>query len=181
MLEDEPVRLYATGSTRLSYIISIDYRNGARACIFFSSNGTFDYPKELIEIMDHGALFRNECFVENQFFGLTDTVIKTYPLQFDECQDIGQEGGLSGYIKKLRHRREVYANSNQKKWLNLSTDKGHYYLLDAFVDAVLNGKQSPVDEIAGARSTYISLRSMESIRYGVPVPVNIEDYEFFVW
>jgi len=181
LLEDVPVRIYATGSTRINHIISIDYASGSRACIFFSSNGTFDYPKELYEIQDHAALFRNLCFVENEAYGLPEPWRKVYPLQFDDCPDVGREGGLSGYIAKLKRRGEVYAQSGKKTWLRVAPDKGHYKLLDAFVDSILDETPSPISEIDGAKATYLSLRAIESIRLGKPLPVNIEDFEFFVW
>ena len=70
MLELRPVRVTAVGSTRINYVISIEFAGGSLGCIFFSANGTFEYPKELIEIQNGGKFFRSECFVENQYFGL---------------------------------------------------------------------------------------------------------------
>ncbi|MEN6641823.1 MAG: Gfo/Idh/MocA family oxidoreductase [Armatimonadia bacterium] len=180
LLDDLPVRVYATGSARLSHIISLDFAQGHKACIMFSPVGTFEYPKELFEIMDHAALFRNLCFVETESWGAAGTERKTFPLQFDGCPEAGQEGGLSGYIAKLQRRAEVHAESGKTKWPDLFPDKGHYQLLDGFVEAILNDKPSPVDEQAGARATYLCLRAIESIRLGAPVPVNMEDFEMFV-
>jgi hypothetical protein len=59
-------------------------------------------------------------------------------------------------------------------------DKGHRGLLDAFADAILRGKPSPIDEVSGMRATYLSNRAMDSIRRGIPLPVNIEDWEMYV-
>ncbi len=181
LLEDTPVRIYATGSARMNHIISIDYASGSKACIFFSSNGAFDYPKELYEIQDHGALFINHCLVENLTFGLPKEWRKTYPLQFDDCPEVGEEGGLSGYTAELKKRGEVYLESGKKTWLRVAPDKGHYNLLNAFLDSILNDTPSPISEIDGAKATYLSLRAIESIRLGKPLPVNIEDLDFFVW
>lgn len=180
LLEDKPVRLYATGSTRLSHVISLDFAAGHRACIMFSPVGTFEYPKELFEIMDHAALFRNLCFVETETYGAAGTERKTFPLQFDECPEAGQQGGLSGYIEKLQRRAEVHAESGKKVWPDLFPDKGHYQLLDNFVDAIINDQPAPIDERAGARATYLSVRAIQSIRSGAPVPINVEDLDMFV-
>ena len=186
LLEDTPTRVYATGSTRLSHIISLDFPPrgtaslGHRACIMFSPVGTFEYPKELFELMDHAALFRNLCFVETEVWGAAGTERTTFPLQFDGCPEAGQQGGLSGYIEKLQRRAEVHAESGKTVWPDLFPDKGHYQLLDAFVDAIVNDTPSPIDEQAGAKATYLSVRAIQSIRTGGPVPVNLEEYEMFV-
>ena len=147
----------------------------------FSPVGTFEYPKELYELMDHAALFRNLCFVETETWGAAGTERKHFPLQFDGCPEAGRQGGLSGYIEKLQRRAEVHAQSGKQQWPDLFPDKGHYQLLSAYVDAIRNDAPSPIDEMAGARATYLSLRAIESIRLGQPLPVNDEVYNFFVW
>ncbi|MCE5240034.1 Gfo/Idh/MocA family oxidoreductase [bacterium] len=186
LLEETPTRVYATGSARLSHIVSLDFAppvpgaQGHRACIMFSPVGTFEYPKELFELMDHAALFRNLCFVETETYGAAGFERKTFPLQFDDCPEVGEEGGLSGYIAKLQRRAQVHAESGKTVWPDLFPDKGHYQLLDAFVDAIIRDKPSPIDERAGAQATYLSLRAIESIRTGMPLPVNLEEYRMFV-
>lgn len=180
LLDDMPVRVFATGSTRLSHIITLDFAQGHKASIMFSPVGTFEYPKELFELMDNAALFRNLCFVETEVWGAAGMEKKTFPLQFDECPEAGVEGGLSGYIAKLQRRAEVHAESGKQKWPDLFPDKGHYQLLDAFADAILNDKPSPIDEKAGARATYLCVRAIESIRCGMPLPVNTEVCDMFV-
>jgi len=180
MMERKPVRVFATGSARLNHIINVDFDNGSRFCLFFSVNGTFEYPKELIEITDHGALFINECFVENRTYGAVGETHKTYNMQFDGCPEAGREGGMTGYLSKLRRRAEVMSQSMGKEWRDLFPNKGHYELLDAFVDSILNDTPSPISEIDGAKATYLSLRAIESIRHGVPMPVNEEEFAFHV-
>lgn len=180
LLEDTPVRVYASGSTRLSHIITLDFAQGHRACIFFSPTGTFEYPKELFELTDHATLYRNLCFVETEVYGAAGEDRQLFPLQADEVPQAGTQGGLSGYVDKLRERAKIHAESNKAQWPDLFPDKGHYQLLDAFVDAVLNDTPSPIDEVAGAKATYLCRRAIDSIREGQPLPVNMEDYEFFV-
>ncbi|HOL68179.1 MAG TPA: Gfo/Idh/MocA family oxidoreductase, partial [bacterium] len=67
LIEERPVEIVATGSTRLNYIVNLKFESGSLGCLIFSASGTFEYPKELIEIQDHGKIFRSECFVENQY------------------------------------------------------------------------------------------------------------------
>ena len=178
LLEDRPVRVTAVGSTRVNYIINIEFAGGALACIFFSACGTFEYPKELIEVQHGGKIFRSECFVENQYYGLGERTVTDYPLQDDLQPQVGQEGGLSGYLAKIDASGRDYAETGVFNYI--FPDKGHQALLEAFADAVLNDDPSPVDEIAGMQATYLSVRAMESIRQGAPLPVNIEDWEMYV-
>lgn len=180
MLEDTPVKVYASGSARLSHVITLEFAQGHRAVIMFSPVGTFEYPKEQFELMDHAALFRNECFVEVSTYGAVGQETKHFPLQFDECPEAGLQGGHAGYIEKLQRRAQVHAESGKQRWPDLFPDKGHYQLLDAFVDSLLGDGPSPISEVDGARATYLSLRAIDSIRCGVPVPVNPEDCEMFV-
>ncbi len=62
----------------------------------------------------------------------------------------------------------------------MAPDKGHFQLLEAFADAILGNTESPIDEYAGARATYLSLRAIDSIKTGMPLPVNDEQMNFFV-
>ena len=178
LLEEKPVRLTAVGTTRLNYIINIEFADGSLACLFFSACGSFEYPKELIEIQSQGKIFRSECFVENQYFGLGERTVKKFPLQQDLQPQMGQEGGLSGYLAKIDAMGEEYVKTGV---FNYSfPDKGHLSLLEAFANAIANNSPPPVDEIAGMRATYLSLRAMDSIRQGISLPVNIEDWEMYV-
>ena len=179
LLEDRPVRITGVGSTRLNYIINIEFYNGTLGCLFFNGSGTYEYPKELIEIQDHGKLFRSECFVENHYFGRGERTVKTFPLQSDIYPETGAEGGLSGYLKKIDAAGDGYASTGV---FNSSLpDKGHFGLLKAFADAIDKDKPSPLDEISGMRATYMSRRAMESIRLGTSLPINIEDWDMYVY
>ncbi|MFH0965582.1 MAG: Gfo/Idh/MocA family oxidoreductase [Planctomycetota bacterium] len=180
ILEKTPTRIFATGSSRLNHVVTMEFADGSLACILFGVTGTFDYPKELLEIQDHGALFINHNCVENEFYGLVEPVRRTYPLQADDFPDAGREGGRFGYIAKVRARGLAYAASGRKAFGNVIPDKGHSELLDAFVTSILQDRPSPIDERAGARATYLAVRAVESIREGHPLPVNVEELDFYV-
>ena len=181
LMEERPIRVTAVGSTRINYVINLEFVSGSLACIFFSACGTFEYPKELFEIQHRGKIFRSECFVENQYFGLGERTVKRFPLQGDS-QPLdharGQEGGHSGYLAKIDAMGKEYAETGVFKYV--FPDKGHRALLEAFADAILHDKPSPIDEVAGMRATYLSNRAMDSIRQGIPLPVNIEDWAMYV-
>ena len=178
LLEDRPVRISAVGSSRVNYVINLEFAGGAIACIFFSSCGTFEYPKELLEVQHKGKLFRSECFVENQYYGLGEQTVKKFDLQGDEFPEAGSEGGHAGYIDKIDAMGAHFAETGEFKYV--FPDKGHQDLLDAFCDAIINDGPSPCDEVAGMQATYLSLRAIESIKLGAPLPVNIEDWEMYV-
>jgi predicted dehydrogenase len=178
LMEERPVRVTAVGSTRINYIINLEFVGGSLACLFFSACGTFEYPKELFEIQHRGKIFRSECFVENQYFGLGEHTVKKFPLQADLQPRVGKEGGLSGYLAKIDAMGREYAQTGVFRYV--FPDKGHRGLLHAFADAILRDKPSPVDEVAGMRATYLCLRAMDSIRQGISLPVNIEDWEMYV-
>ena len=180
LFDETPYRVWATGSSRINHIITLDFPSGHRACIFFSSNGTFDYPKELYELQDHGVLWRSHCFVENEAYGLPEPYRKTFPFQFDECTEIEPQEGLDAYVNKLAYRSKVWGESGGKQYPELAPDKGHYNLLAAYMDAILTDGPSPVSEVDGSLATYLSCRAIESIRLGQPLPVRAEDYDFFV-
>jgi len=178
LLDERPVRVTAAGSTRINYVITLEYGSGSLACIFFSASGSFEYPKELLEVQHGGKIFRSECFVENQYFGRGERTVRTFPLQADFQPDAGAEGGHSGYLEKIDAMGREYAKTGVFNYV--FPDKGHRALLEAFADAVVNDTASPIDEVEGARATYLSLRAMDSIRRGTPLPINIEDWDMYV-
>ncbi len=60
------LRDHRVGFLPLSHGIHLRFSNGASMTLDFSCSGTFDYPKELFELTDNAALFRNLFFVEKQ-------------------------------------------------------------------------------------------------------------------
>ena len=178
LLEDRPVRITAVGSTRLNHVISLEFSSGSLGCLLFSASGSFEYPKELVEIQDRGKIFRSECFVENQYYGLGEQTIKKFDLQHDFQPQIGADGGLGGYLAKIDATGTEYVETGQYKYC--FPDKGHARLLESFADAILHDEPSPVDEVAGMRATYLCQRAMDSIRHGISLPINVEDWEMYV-
>ena len=102
----------------------------------------------------------------------------TFDLQADLQPEVGREGGLSGYLAKLDASGKEFAATGAYKLV--FPDKGHRGLLEAFAEAIRSDTPSPLDEIAGMRATYLSVRAMESIRQGRSLPVNIEDWDMYV-
>ncbi len=85
---------------------------------------------------------------------------------------------MSSYLAKIDAMGEEYANTGVFNYCN--PDKGHSHLLEAFAEAIDKDDPSPLDEIAGMRATYLSSRAMDSIRQGISLPINIEDWDMYV-
>jgi len=172
-----PVEIQAWGSTRLSHGIFVTFSGGDTATIVFQCGGTFDYPKELFEITHNGALFRNQIFVENEYYGIPGLARQTFPLQHDCLPTIGTEGGLSGLLKKHQARVEGQKGNSKQGHDSLTVDKGHEGMLNGFVEAILNDSPSPCDELAGFRATYLARLAIKSIESRQVLPVLIERIE----
>ena len=177
LIGSRPVRIFATGSSRLSHSILVDFEDGSIANILFSVCGTFDYPKERYELTAGGKLFLNEFFVETAVYGRGEPIIRTYPLQFDDLEEISAKG-MAGYLAKreLAQRKVLETGI----WPRLVADKGHKQLLDLFIETIIEDKPAPIDEARGARATYLSDLAIRSIRTGLPIPVQREELELFI-
>ena len=76
----------------------------------------------------------------------------------------------------MRERNRVVKDVQIMGWPNVN--KGHYNMLDGFVDCILKDAPSPCDELAGSRATLMCLKARESIRSGMPVKISEDEYNF---
>ena len=176
---DRPVEVRAWGSARMRYGIHIAFQSGNAATITATPNGSFDYPKEMFEIACDGALFRNEFFVENQYYGRPGLEKEIFPLQRDACPETGKQGGLEGFLEKQRQRKKELSNASQG-WSSLLTDHGYEAIFDGFIDSIINNTQTPCDEIAGYQATYLANLAMKSIEFNKPMPVSVDKWDYYV-
>jgi predicted dehydrogenase len=169
-----PVEIKAWGSTRLSHGINLTFSAGDTATIIFNCGGTFDYPKELYEVTHNGALLRNICFVENEYYGISGLEKETFPLQHDSFTKVGTEGGFSGLMKKHMARVKGLKSNSKTGHGSVAVDKGHENMLNSFVDAIIKDRPSPCDEISGYMATYLAKLAIKSIetRMSLPVPID---------
>jgi predicted dehydrogenase len=171
-----PCEITAWGSSRLSHGIHLKFNNGASMTLDFSCAGTFDYPKEQFEVTGEAAFFRSLHFVENNYYGMPDNESEFFDLQHDPFPEMGK--GHAAFIAK--NYANVAKSTNAKEVENatpLMPDKGHIAMLDAFVDAIINDKPSPCDELAGYRSTLLAQKAIESIRLKQTLPLQLEDID----
>ena len=84
--------------------------------------------------------------------------------------------GHDAFIAK--YMKNVSGSSNAKEIEQscpIIVDKGHKAMLNAFIDAIINDKPSPCDELAGYRSTLLAQKAIESIRLKQTLPLQLED------
>lgn len=168
-----PVEIQAFGSRRFSHTINLRFSNGNTAAIIFNCGGTFDYPKELIEVASHAALFRCLHFVENQYYGIPGLGREIFPLQNDSFPAAGKCGGLKGFMEKYAYRVKNIRNAKHGHG-SVTPDKGHQGMLDAFIRAIIAGKPSPCDEMEGYRATMLANLAIRSIELRQALPVSLD-------
>lgn len=172
-----PVEIVAWGDCRLSHGINIKFSDGDTATINFHCSGTFEYPKEMYQVTARGALFQNLFFVENRYYGIPDLDNEIFPMQYDSMHDVLAEDGFDAYMKKYNLRNQQISGNSKNVFNSLPfmVDKGHYGMLSAFIDAIINDIPSPCDEIAGLISTHLAKLSIKSIELRQTLPVLINN------
>ena len=176
---DRPVRIQAWGSARMRCGTYLEFQSGNAATITCTPNGSFDYPKEIYEIAHDGALFRNEFYVENQYYGRPGIEREVFDLQRDSQSDVGQEGGLAGYLEK--HRARVSGQQNARTgYGGLRPNHGYEECLAGFINAVLHGTPVPCDALAGYRATLLGELAMKSIALGQPLAIPVDKWDYHV-
>lgn len=124
----------------------------------------------MYQVTSNAALFCNNFFVENRYYGIPGAAPQLFPLQFDGYPEIGADGGWDGYMAKAVAQRESCRNlKNASK--PLVVDKGHRQMLDTFVDSILHNRPSPCDELAGWTAVYLALLAIQSIELRQAMPV----------
>ena len=135
----------------------------------FSCSGTFDYPKEQFEVTHNAALFRSLHFLENNYYGIPGAKPEYFAMQH------GSAKGLQEYMDQYMERVAGVANARTiENTKPFAVDKGHKEMLDAFVQAIINDKPSPCDEMAGYLSVYLARRAIESLNLGQTLQLPVE-------
>ena len=176
LIGKEPVKIYTEGWSRTNMSVTIQFEDKSICTIFDASNGSFDHPKELIEIYHGGVSMQLDHYLQLRVGGREDIYKKDYPFKSDPYPEVTEGEGTNLYINKMRARN---AAVDDAKTLNRSeVDKGHYGMLDKLVDCILLDAPSPCDELDGSRATLMTLKARESARLGLPVKISIDEYNF---
>lgn len=176
LIGKEPVKIYTEGWSRTNMSVTIQFEDKSICTIFDASNGSFDHPKELIEVYHGGVSMQLDHYLQLRVGGREDIYKKDYPFKSDPYPEVTEGEGTNLYINKMRARN---AAVNDAKTLHRSeVDKGHYNMLDKLVDCILLDAPSPCDELDGSRATLMTLKARESARLGLPVKISIDEYDF---
>ena len=163
-LDAEAVRVFAMHNGILNHAVSIEFANQAIVNISMFSNGTFGYPKELIEAAGNGGIVVCDHMLEIRTAGIDGAEpLEKFSFLSDRHPDIGREGGLSGWLaKKQAACREAEETGDPLRQFTAEPNKGHALLLEEFIREI-RGERPPVSPIKDAvEVTRICLAALKS-------------------
>lgn len=162
----EPIEVCALDAGPLNSGVVIRYADDSVATIAMGANGTFGYPKELYEIMGHGAIIAIDHMLEVRTAGIAGAAARTiFPPLNDRHPDIGVQGGLSGWLaKKAQACSEAEAAGNSLLQFTAEPDKGHARALDRFVDEILGTGPEVCGVEAAALATRVAFAAIRSTK-----------------
>lgn len=149
--------------------INIEFEDGSLGVCVSCVNGTFGYPKELVEIYHGGAAIVVEHCIELKVAGIEgEPFFRNFPLEHDSYEHIHFDGGIRDYYLKTiamnedTIRGKIPSDTVFASWPN----KGHAIMLDEFVDAALAGEPGPSPIEDSVVSTALILKVVESAKAG---------------
>ncbi|HBG25616.1 MAG: hypothetical protein A2Y10_01185 [Planctomycetes bacterium GWF2_41_51] len=163
-LAAEPVEVVAMEQGMLNHAVIVRYKTGELASLIMCANGTFGYPKELYEVFGNGGAIVVDHMLEIRTAGIESAPNrKIYPMLADRHQNIGKEGGLSGWLEKKQQAcKEATAANDPMRIFTAEPDKGHAHALEFFVDEIL-GKGPVVcgvdDAVMATRVAFAAIKS----------------------
>ena len=176
-IDSPPVRVTTTGNKLANHVVTIEYSDGSIATIFATAFGSFGYPKELLEVYHNGAAIVIDHLMEVRVAGVVDEPFRTvFPVAADRHPEIGEQG-IEGYYRRVEAVKREALAARDNSILPEQPDKGHYALLDDWVQCIKHSGEPACSAEVAAVPTAIILRAMESERKGgMPVRILPEDY-----
>lgn len=147
-----PQRVGVLSSGVLNHATTIGFEGGGVASIFMAANGTFGYPKELLEAFGRGGAVIVDHMFEIRTVGIAGAPDrKLYPLLNDRHPHVGTQGGLAGWLEKREAARARSLRAGDADWIVAAEpDKGHARMLGAFVEEIRGLRSAPVSPAATA-------------------------------
>ncbi len=151
-VDAEPRRVGVLSSGVLNHATAIEFEGGGIASIFMAGNGTFGYPKELLEAFGHGGAVIVEHMLEVRTAGIAGApALKTYSVLNDWYPQVGTQGGLAGWVEKKRAARLESQRAGNTNWVSVAEpDKGHAAMLWAFVEEIRGLRPAQVSPVTDA-------------------------------
>jgi predicted dehydrogenase len=165
----KPLEVVAIETGMLNHAIIIKYENGEIANLTMSANGSFGYPKELYEAMGNGSIVVCDHMCEIRTAGIKNVPARiTYPLLNDRHQNIGLQGGISGWLEKKAAACQDAVNANNPMLqFSAEPDKGHAHAINRFVDEIhgVGGVVCGVnDAVMATRIAFAAIKSAKERR-----------------
>ncbi len=172
-----PIRVSTVGSRLANHVVTIEYDDGSLATIFATAFGSFGYPKELIEIYHNGSAIIVDHLMEVRVAGVVGEPFRTTFSVADDRHPHIEEQGIEGYYKRVLASQREALESGDNSILPEQPDKGHFALLDDWLNCIRNGGEPMCNVEVAAVPTAIILRALESEELGgQPVAISPSDY-----
>ena len=168
------VRVFAEGSPRGNFTLLLRFDDGSLTTIQHTMVGNFDYPKELVEATARNITISMDQHVEVRQCGLRDERAQVFFPYAPESQ-WARKPGMAGYMQEQEAEQKRAARSGKPaRWLNVI--KGHALHLDRFLTHLEGKSENPCDVEGAVTVNCVALKLLESIRLGLPVAVNPQDW-----
>jgi hypothetical protein len=146
--------------------INIEFEDGSLGVIVSTVNGTFGYPKELIEIFYGGAAIVVDHCVELRVAGIKgEPFWRIYSLAGDDYPYIYTDGGIQDYYRKTIALHQDIAEGKKQTSPPPWPNKGHYEMLDDFISGVLSGRKGPCPIQDAVVTTELILKAVQSAQH----------------
>lgn len=154
--------------------VTIKFKTGELASVFSSGNGSFGYPKELLEAMGNGGVVVVDHMLEVRSAGVEEAdIVKKFPMLHDRHPGVGTQGGVQGWLEKKQQAcEEAAASGNAMDQFTAEPDKGHLRMLGEFVKEI-RGEREPVSPVQDAvQAVKICFAAIKSFKEGRPVKID---------
>ncbi len=125
---------------------------------------------EDLEVDDTGMI---HVKFDNGVFGVIDTSWsrpKAFPAWGDVTLEIiGTKGSIS--VDSFNSKNDLYSEQSGKGLYLSWGDSMDFYMIQAFVDALIAGRPAPISGVDGMRSAEVALAGYESVKTGQPVKI----------
>jgi len=198
LLDAVPVGVYMTGDRCKNNLLVLNFADGSRVSVMLGSMGSYALWKEYMEVFAGSTAITVSDFVDMRVRGVANEFDEVYPCHLNELdtelrtngfdyyeacrgqtfrETILQEG--MGYERVLRPGRDFGPAPFVKRTdysSCLVPDKGWVQSLEHFADCFLNAR-CPInaDGRAGALSTQLALRAVESLECGNALDFHFEN------
>lgn len=199
LLESEPTRVYMTGDLIKNNVLVLDFPQGNRASFMLGAMGSYLLWKEYMEIFCTTRAITVSDFVDMRVRGFAGEFDKAYPCLMGEqargirehgfdfyevCRGHDSEQTVKdwdmGFERVQRPGRDFgsapFKRETDYQW-GLVPDKGWVEAVEHFARCFLEDRQPEnADGRAGALSTQLALRAIESLQQGRALDFEFQEY-----